>query len=315
MSLPMSSHSPSAKANADDLVARLERVSAGSLLTISGGNTLSLANSLPSHAPRLLLLDLSGIYAHESVIGCVLDGLSAIALRAWPAWPTPKLASWGRAAGRLAGLGLAPRFHRVAPETQFVELVAASGAPIIVFPIDATRRERAAPAIAALEWCRRHGAAVVALLDELPPAEPPWDRILHGALVFEKTPLPAVTRPVEPPKDQGPSGSVIEKRMRKALAADLELAGLFEDEVTMKLGPLGPTPRVDLLWREGRVVVELDGAEHERDPNYGADRHRDFELLVAGYLVLRLTNAEIALDLARSLDKVRRVVNLRRVSA
>ena len=74
----------------------------------------------------------------------------------------------------------------------------------------------------------------------------------------------------------------------------------------------GSTPRVDLLWREGKVVVELDGSEHERDPNYGADRHRDYELLVAGYLVLRLTNAEVELDLGRSVEKVRRVVNLRR---
>jgi very-short-patch-repair endonuclease len=91
-----------------------------------------------------------------------------------------------------------------------------------------------------------------------------------------------------------------------------DLAGLFEDEITLQLGALGPTPRVDLLWRDGKVVVELDGPEHERDPNYGADRHRDYELLVAGYLVLRLTNAEVQLDLSRSLEKVRRVVNLRR---
>jgi very-short-patch-repair endonuclease len=100
--------------------------------------------------------------------------------------------------------------------------------------------------------------------------------------------------------------------MREALHAAPDLAGLFEDEVTLQLGPLGLTPRVDLLWRSGKVVVEIDGPEHERDPNYGADRHRDYELLVAGYLVLRLTNAEVELDLGRSLDKVRRVVNLRR---
>jgi very-short-patch-repair endonuclease len=100
--------------------------------------------------------------------------------------------------------------------------------------------------------------------------------------------------------------------MREALQAAPDLAGLFEDEVTLQLGALGPTPRVDLLWRDGKVVVELDGPEHERDPNYGADRHRDYELLVAGYLVLRLTNAEVKLDLSRSLEKVRRVVNLRR---
>ena len=147
-------------------------------------------------------------------------------------------------------------------------------------------------------------------------AQPPWDRILHGALLLENAPQSVVERlilrtTIEPSQ----RGSVIEKRMRRALAADHELAGLFEDEVVLKLGPLGPTPRVDLLWRVGKVVVELDGTEHERDLAYGADRHRDFELLVAGYLVLRLTNAEVALDLGRSLDKVRRVVNLRRGSA
>jgi very-short-patch-repair endonuclease len=103
--------------------------------------------------------------------------------------------------------------------------------------------------------------------------------------------------------------------MRAALLADPDLGGLFEDEVTIALGPLGPTPRVDLLWRVGRVVVELDGPEHERDPDYGADRHRDYELLVAGYLVLRLTNAEVATDLGRAIEKVRRVVNLRRENA
>jgi very-short-patch-repair endonuclease len=66
------------------------------------------------------------------------------------------------------------------------------------------------------------------------------------------------------------------------------------------------------VWRDGKVVVELDGAEHERDPNYGADRHRDYALLVEGYLVLRLTNVEVALDLERAIEKVRRVVSLRR---
>lgn len=100
--------------------------------------------------------------------------------------------------------------------------------------------------------------------------------------------------------------------MRAALAADRELSGLFDDEVTLSLGPLGPMPRVDLLWREGKIVVELDGTEHERNVTYAADRHRDYELLVAGYLVLRLTNAEVELDLARALDKVRRIVALRR---
>ncbi len=62
-------------------------------------------------------------------------------------------------------------------------------------------------------------------------------------------------------------------------------------------GCLGVRPRVDLLCREHRIVVELDGPEHRIEPKFGNDRHRDYELLTAGYLVLRLTNDQVAADL------------------
>jgi very-short-patch-repair endonuclease len=182
----------------------------------------------------------------------------------------------------------------------------------LAFSIDPSRAERAWPLIAALEWCCRHGAAAAALLTEAPPAEPPWDRVLYDVVALAAIPPQPVLERLVPPHLPRPGGSAVERRLRAALRDTAELEGLFEDEQTLRLGPLGPTPRVDLLWRAGRVVVEIDGAEHERDPNYGADRHRDYELLVAGYLVLRLTNAEVELDLARALDKIRRVVNLRR---
>jgi hypothetical protein len=198
----------------------------------------------------------------------------------------------------------------LASEIQFRALYPASGAPALVFLLDPARPDRAAPLISALEWIGRHGAAVVALLPEMPPVAPPWDRVLHGALVLESQRAPAASRLLPP--SSGPRGSAAERRLRLGLRAEPDLAELFEDEVTVQIGPLGPAPRVDLLWRDGRIVVELDGPEHERDPNYGADRHRDYELLVAGYLVLRLTNAEVELDLSRALDKIRRVVNLRR---
>jgi hypothetical protein len=115
---------------------------------------------------------------------------------------------------------------------------------------------------------------------------PPWDLLLYDAVMVEPSPVePAAHRLIlSPSSDIASRGSTIERRMREALRAAPDLAGLFEDEVTLRLGALGLTPRVDLLWREGKVVVELDGSEHERDPNYGADRHRDYELLVARIL-------------------------------
>lgn len=185
---------------------------------------------------------------------------------------------------------------------------------ILLFTLNPVRAGHAAPLIAVLEWAGRQGAATVALLAEPPPHIDPWDRVLHGAEHLQPPPAPAASRLIRPATPDPVRGSASERRLRAALRADPDLGTLFEDEVTLALGTLGAKPRVDLLWRSGQVVVELDGLEHERDPNYGADRHRDYELLVAGYLVLRLTNAEVDLDLARSVEKVRRVVNLRRTS-
>jgi hypothetical protein len=270
----------------------------------------------------MLRLDFVGVANTALAIDRILDDLAELAAAAWPDWDrlessifSPNLLpEWRLAATRLASEGRRPRFPRLAREIEFTQLLSALSGLVLIAEVDPVRSERAAPVIAALEWCRRHGAAVMVLFGEEPPSAAPWDLLLYGAVIVEPTPVePAAHRMILPrSSDMALGGSAIERRMREALRAAPDLADLFEDEVTLQLGPLAPTPRVDLLWRDGKVVVELDGPEHERDPNYGADRHRDYELLVAGYLVLRLTNAEIELDLSRSLEKVRRVVNLRR---
>ncbi len=295
----------------DVFYSRLGGLRGGDLITAIGLDARALL--LPAGAPRLLRLDLANVAGNAAAIARILDDLAELALATWPAWPRPTLPSWRRAAERLAAAGRSPRFRALPNEIQFSELHAAAGHPILMFPLDAAHPERAAPLIATLEWCRRRHAGTVAALYEMPNAGPPWDRVLHGALTLAPVPEPPIARLVPSlPAAREPGGSATEKRMRAALAATSDLAGLFADEVMVPLGPFGPRPRVDLLWRDGKVVVELDGTEHERDPTYAADRHRDYELLVAGYLVLRLTNAEVELDLDRALDKVRRVVALRR---
>jgi len=269
----------------------------------------------------MLRLDLAGIGGTPGAIDRILNDLADLAAAQWPDWddsespkPLPRLLpAWRRAATRLAARGRRPRFPQLARETEFSHLLSVLPRLALLAEIDSLRSEYAAPIIAALDWCRRHGAAVVALFGEEPVREAPWDVLLYDAVIVEPSPAePATRRLILSSSYIASRGSAIEKRMREALRAAPDLDGLFEDEVTLQLGALGLTPRVDLLWRNGKVVVEIDGPEHERDPNYGADRHRDYELLVAGYLVLRLTNAEVELDLGRSLEKVRRVVNLRR---
>ena len=58
--------------------------------------------------------------------------------------------------------------------------------------------------------------------------------------------------------------------------------------------------------------MELDGPDHRSDLKFAEDRHRDYELLVAGYLVLRITNDQIETDLQRAIEKIRAVVRFRR---
>jgi very-short-patch-repair endonuclease len=55
-------------------------------------------------------------------------------------------------------------------------------------------------------------------------------------------------------------------------------------------GRLGPY-EVDLLWRERRLVVEVDGyAYHVNRRAFERDRERDARLAAAGYTVLRVTH-------------------------
>ncbi|MEX1184873.1 MAG: DUF559 domain-containing protein [Gemmatimonadota bacterium] len=51
---------------------------------------------------------------------------------------------------------------------------------------------------------------------------------------------------------------------------------------------------VDFLWRDARVVAEVDGyAFHGSARSFAADRRRDAELTAAGYRVLRFTWADL----------------------
>ena len=52
--------------------------------------------------------------------------------------------------------------------------------------------------------------------------------------------------------------------------------------------------RVDALWRDERVIVELDGyAFHKSRAQFETDRRRDAKLQVAGYRVLRITQQRL----------------------
>jgi very-short-patch-repair endonuclease len=61
-------------------------------------------------------------------------------------------------------------------------------------------------------------------------------------------------------------------------------------EVNVRIGPF----LVDFLWRDLRLIVEVDGYRYHRGRlAFEADRSRDVELKLAGYEVIRLTYRQV----------------------
>ena len=120
--------------------------------------------------------------------------------------------------------------------------------------------------MASARWAN---APVALLFDKLPELVPPFDRILYGALRIDPdqcprgyahAPVPpeAATPWIAPIGGRPHPLSDIEKRMADAVARDDELRPLFICNAFVET-TRGSQPKVDLLWREGRIVVELDG--------------------------------------------------------
>jgi very-short-patch-repair endonuclease len=63
------------------------------------------------------------------------------------------------------------------------------------------------------------------------------------------------------------------------------------------------------------LVVEVDGYYWHSSPSaFSRDRQRDFELAVAGHLVLRLPHDEVIADVENAVEKIRTLVRFRRGS-
>ena len=84
----------------------------------------------------------------------------------------------------------------------------------------------------------------------------------------------------------GTTRSPLEDRfLRFAKGAGLPLP---ETNVTLRFG--GATYEADCLWREARLIVELDGHEaHGTRSAFESDRERDRRMQVAGWRVIRIT--------------------------
>ncbi len=263
--------------------------------------------------------------------GCRSDTLGRLAAGVIARRAAEKIAglspSWAEAAAKLALDNRSPRVIGTLPAIELAQLafaVSRYGLVLVAYIDAAAARSGPNPAavVHALEWIAQHSqGAVVALFPELPRNEPPFDRILYGArLVAPLVGAIDLDAPgavdheawIAPWRGLPHPLSEIEQRLAKMLAVDLELDPLFRfNEVIETVR--GSRPRVDLVWTDGRLVVELDGyPDHGSMRAFFHDRHRDYELTLSGYTVLRLANVEIAQDYGRAIEKIRDLVRLRR---
>lgn len=147
------------------------------------------------------------------------------------------------------------------------------------------------------------------------PTEHPEDELSAPSASEEgRSPQPSEERKqlVCPIVGRPHPGSPGEQRLAKQLAIDDELRDLFQfnQRVTTVLDSRFI---VDLLWREGRIVVEVDGyGWHSSRSMFNSDRQRDYELTISNYLVLRLPHDFVVQDPALACERIREFVQFRR---
>jgi very-short-patch-repair endonuclease len=144
------------------------------------------------------------------------------------------------------------------------------------------------------------------------------DSINYQPLTFATARLPLPTSAGEetklaiwPIKGKPHPHSPGEQLLHEKILSDQELKGLFRFNQRV-VSNRGRRFLVDLLWGAGKVVVEIDGYRyHNNQYAFIEDRHRDYELLISGYIVLRLTHDEVLSDVEIATEKIRDVIRFR----
>ena len=299
---------------------------------------------------QALFLALSGTPSAEAIVERTVDALADTALRIWPVWynsvtfadirgdtlgreaarsrvretakAVPHLSrAWAERAVTYALDGRKPRVCDIALGTELEQLCLAINRGSLVLITNSSKSEAEAVALVhALEWMTQNAhLAVVVLLERLPEGQSPYDRILHGVLSIELETSLDLTIPSQdiaasawlaPIQGMPHPLSETEQRLAKAISLDAELAPLFGYNLFVETAR-GSRPKVDLLWKAGKLVIELDGyPDHGSRAAFMHDRHRDYELALSGFCVLRLANDEIAQDIGKAVEKIRDMVQL-----
>jgi very-short-patch-repair endonuclease len=184
------------------------------------------------------------------------------------------------------------------------------------------------------EWLATNAdARVVLVLPKELAGRPELDHVaytteVHGAPEPRATPGPppsgAFAEPHEPAESSNESAlapeisyspvtgrpapnSDAEKLLFERLTGDPELRPLFSyNQRVATRFPLVPT--VDLLCGTWKLVFEIDGDDHRGPQKYWNDRRRDYELMMSGFRVVRISSARVLEHTDAVVEEIRQTV-------
>jgi very-short-patch-repair endonuclease len=277
-------------------------------------------------------------------IETVVEALARAALDLWPRWygtrdrapiaqglfmpPSVEAAAqgvagasatWLQAAARLAQKGKLPLVPGVEPAAHVEQLAKALGPGEVVLLLSCGSRATVdpLPLVSAIRWAASHSALrllvlvpnALAVAPELGPISSHVLRFEHAHTLDGSDALVVGVWTVDA---NGASCSLGEIELRYRISNDEELRPLFAFDQRVDTCA-GTAYQADAVWKDGRVCVEVDGHQwHARAAQFNRDRQRDYEMVLSGYLVLRLPHDEVLSDPEQALEKVRAVVRFRR---
>ena len=101
-------------------------------------------------------------------------------------------------------------------------------------------------------------------------------------------------------------GAVVRSELEHAFLELCRTENIAAPETNVPMLVGGRSRKLDCLWREQRVVVELDGrSAHDRPGAFEDDRARDAALTASGYRTLRYTWRTVTNDGARVAAEVK----------
>jgi very-short-patch-repair endonuclease len=319
----------------------LDRVRTSSLQSLLDGYVATLADAAQRVWPSWYGVDLSAYDSSASGLLALHTRLASLASQDQRISPV-----WARKAVSRVLNASPPTLTGFDNSEQIRQLGLTLHRRSVIFVLGLMDEEFTAEALRSFaqstHWLARHGGmAIVVLLPSRMARHAALETILYGARPFVRAQQRGfATEKVDPssePPSRLPKGdgavsdragsrwlwpligrphpfSPAEQKLARALAADPELAPLFTFNQPVRT-VAGTRYIVDLLWDLGRISVEIDGyGVHSSERAFARDRHRDYELVLSDYLVLRMPHDEVIADIGGAMNKIRNLVRFRRDS-